>query len=93
MRYLISAVAAAIVAAVSMAAPAAADADEFVRQVQEKWVYLSADQVLSAGYQACAAMRSGVPASVVIDHLNQGLGVSVLAAQDIVSTAAVELGC
>ncbi|AMO63082.1 Protein of uncharacterised function (DUF732) [Mycolicibacterium phlei] len=92
MRYLISAVA-AVVAAIPLAAPAAADADEFVRKVQAKWVYLSADQVMTAGNQACAALRSGVPASVVIDNLNQGLGVSVLAAQDIVSTAVVELGC
>ncbi|KUH86508.1 hypothetical protein AU186_06485 [Mycobacterium sp. GA-1999] len=84
---------AAAVTAVVVAAPAAADQSEFIRKLQEQYVFLTAEQLIAAGDKVCAATASGVPASDAVMMVRNDLGVSVPAAGDIVSLAVVELGC
>ncbi|RAV14028.1 hypothetical protein DQP55_09375 [Mycolicibacterium sp. GF69] len=84
---------AAAAAAVAVAAPAAADQSEFVRKLQERYVFLSAEQLISAGNKVCAATASGVPAADSVKMVRNDLGISVKAAGDIVALAVVEFGC
>ncbi|WP_234783656.1 DUF732 domain-containing protein [Mycolicibacterium celeriflavum] len=93
MRRIVGSLIVAAVAAVGFAAPAAADQAEFVRKLQEQYVFLTADQLIAAGNKVCAATASGVPASDAVMMVRNDLGVSVPAAGDIVSLAVVELGC
>nr|WP_234712955.1 DUF732 domain-containing protein [Mycolicibacterium komanii]CRL76806.1 hypothetical protein CPGR_04611 [Mycolicibacterium komanii] len=93
MRRIIGSLIAAAGTAVAFAAPAAADQADFVRQLQEKYVFLGADQLISAGNQACAAGARGVPAAETVMRIRDELGISTAAAGDIVSLAVVELGC
>lgn len=79
--------------AVAFAAPAAADQAEFVRKLQETYVFLSADQLIAAGNKVCANAARGVPAAESMLMVREDLGVSVTAAADIVSIATNELGC
>ncbi|MCV7283032.1 DUF732 domain-containing protein [Mycolicibacterium flavescens] len=90
---MLSTLTAAVIAALTFAAPAAADEAEFLRKLQDQYVYLTPDQLLAAGHQVCAAARQGVPASESVMMVRDLLGTSVPAAGDIVSTAVVELGC
>lgn len=83
----------AVAGAVAFASPVAADQSEFVRKLQQRYVFLSAEQLISAGNKVCAAAASGVPASDSVKMVRNELGVSVKAAGDIVSLAVVELGC
>ncbi|WP_286137664.1 DUF732 domain-containing protein [Mycobacterium sp. IS-3022] len=93
MRRIVGSLVAAAVTAVVFAAPAAADQSEFVRKLQEQYVFLTAEQLIAAGDKVCAATASGVPASDAVMMVRNDLGVSVPAAGDIVSLAVVELGC
>lgn len=92
-RRIIGLLIAAVVTAVALAAPAAADQSEFVRKLQEQYVFLTAEQLITAGHKVCAAAASGVPASDSVMMVRNDLGISVPAAGDIVSLAAVEFGC
>ncbi|MGV0794900.1 DUF732 domain-containing protein [Mycolicibacterium sp. XJ1819] len=78
---------------VAFAAPAAADESEYLRKLQPKYEFLSADQLLAAGAAACDAARRGVPGSDAAVSVQHQLGVSGSAASTIVATAVVELGC
>lgn len=93
MRRIIGMSIVAAATAVAVAAPAAADESEFVRKLQEQYVFLSAEQLIAAGNKVCAAARSGVPASDSVMMVRNDLGISVPAAGDVVSLAVVELGC
>ncbi|OBI76251.1 hypothetical protein A5663_03415 [Mycobacterium sp. E740] len=79
--------------AVTVAAPAAADESEFLRQLQDQYVFLTPQQLLSAGHKVCAAAGRGVPASDSVMMVSKDLGISVPAAGDIVSLAVIELDC
>lgn len=79
--------------AVVLAAPAQADQSEFVRKLQEQYVFLTAEQLIATGNKICAAAASGVPAADSVTMVRNDLGISVPAAGDIVSLAVVELGC
>ncbi|KUI33600.1 hypothetical protein AU197_19955 [Mycobacterium sp. IS-1590] len=93
MRRLIGLLIGATAAAVVFAAPAAADQAEFVRKLQEQYVFLSADQLIAAGNKVCANAARGVPAADSMLMVREDLGVSVAAAVDIVSLSVSELGC
>ncbi len=87
---------AVVPAAVAFAAPAAADEqgqEDFVRPLQTRYVFLSEQQLLSEGAKICGAIRSGQPASDTTMMVRNDLGVSVSAAVEIVSAAAINLGC
>ncbi|MCV7022519.1 DUF732 domain-containing protein [Mycolicibacterium novocastrense] len=79
--------------AVAFAAPAAADQAEFVRKLQQQYVFLSADQLIATGNKVCANAARGVPAADSMLMVREELGVSIQAAVDIVSLSVSELGC
>lgn len=93
MRRTIGMLVAGAAGAVALAGPAAADESEFLRKLQDQYAFLTAEQLLSAGHQVCAAAVSGVPASDSVMMVSHDFGISVPAAGDIVSTAVIELGC
>jgi hypothetical protein len=94
MKALISAV---LVAACSLVAtaPARADAAEYVRLLDDKYTYLSTQQLLAEGYKVCAAFnRSGMTSSQAVNMVQKDLGgVALAVAVDIVGAAAVGLDC
>ena len=93
MRRIIGLLIAAATIGVAFAAPAVADQSDFVRKLQDQYVFLSAEQLIAAGNKVCAAAVSGVPASDSVATISEDLGISVPAAYDIVSLAVIELGC
>jgi hypothetical protein len=80
-------------ATLGFAAPAAADQEEFVRPLLDRYAFLNEQQLLSAAAKVCAAARSGKPASEATEMVRDDLGVSVPAAYQIVSSAIVEYDC
>ncbi|WP_123023389.1 DUF732 domain-containing protein [Mycolicibacterium stellerae] len=76
-----------------LAAPAAADTSTYLKSLQPTYAYLSESQLLSAGNQACAAARSGVPASDNTIKVSKDLGISTSAAYQIVVNSINYLGC
>lgn len=93
MRRIIGLLIGSSVIAVAFAAPAAADQAEFVRKLQQQYVFLSADQLIAVGNKVCANAARGVPAADSMLMVREQLGVSVEAAVDIVSLSVSELGC
>jgi hypothetical protein len=89
----IHALVAVVATAVALAAPAAADEQEFVRTLQTRYAFLSEQQLLSEGAKICDTIRTGVPASNVVPMVRNDLGVSISAAGEIVSAAVVHFGC
>lgn len=93
LRVLVAVIAAALMSAMMAPAPAQADESEFLRVLQPKYVYLSADQLLTAGYGACAAIESGQTSVDALGVVARDLSVSVATAFDIVATAVTRLDC
>lgn len=91
--YLVRVLLAVAVAALGFAAPAAADEDEFVRTLQTRYVYLTEQQLRAEGYKVCNALRSGVTSADAALMVHADLGMSMSGASELVSTAAVQLGC
>lgn len=83
----------AAASAIGLAAPAAADTDTYLETLQTRYAYLSEQQLLSAGNQACATALSGVPASDNTIKVSKDLGVSTSAAYEIVAASIKYLGC
>lgn len=79
--------------AIGLAAPAAADSTSYLQAVAPRYAYLSESQLMSAGQQACATARSGVPASDNTIALSKSLGISTSAAYEIVLQSINHLGC
>jgi hypothetical protein len=96
LRVLIAVVATAVAFAVMAAAPAAADEPEYLRQLQDKFSFLSKQQLLAEGHKACHAIDGGMNSADVTNMVQKDLKdlwVSLAVSGEIVSTAAVELGC
>lgn len=83
----------AAAAATGLAAPASADTSSFLQALAPRYVFLSDDQLLAAGKQACATARSGVPASDNVVQISKQLGISTSAASEIVVASIHHLGC
>ena len=79
--------------AMGFAAPAAADRSSYLETLQPRYAFLSEQQLLSAGHQACATARSGVPASDNVIKVSKDLGVSTSAAYEFVVASINHLGC
>lgn len=82
-------------AALGFAPPAAADEGPLL-ELQSQFAFLTADQLLTEGYWACRAARSGIGSSDIVQMVQQHLkysGASIAAANKIVSTAIVHLDC
>ena len=75
------------------AAPALADDTGYVANLQDKYPYLSAGQLLTEGRQACDFIRSGRPSAEAIERVQSDLDISKAAAFDIVVAATWHLGC
>jgi hypothetical protein len=84
---------AAMVASLAFAAPAAADAADYLHALQPTYTNLTAQQLLSEGMRVCTAIRSGMNSPQAVQMVQDDLGVSVPAAGDIVSAAIVHLDC
>ncbi len=89
----VTACAAAAVALLTPAAPASADAADFLHRVQPRYVFMTAPQLLAAGYRACAIIEHGDPSSDAVEQLDRELGIGVPVAFDIVQAAVIHLGC
>jgi hypothetical protein len=81
------------VPAIGLAAPAAADSGTYLQALAPNYAYLSDSQLLSAGNQACANARAGVPASDNTIIVSKHLGISTSAAYEIVVNSINHLGC
>lgn len=81
----------ALAAALSFAAPAAAEESDYQRVVLSRFAYLTAEQSLAEGHKICAVTRAGTPASDAVIMVTKDLQVSVPAAYDIVNAAVVHL--
>jgi hypothetical protein len=82
-------------AGLSFASPAAAAEADFLK-LHDKFPFLSQEQLLTTGYQACQASRNGVGSATIVSLVQEELdplGVTVGTATDIVSTAIVQLDC
>lgn len=74
-------------AAVLSAPQAAADQDEYLLALHDRYAFLTAQQLLAAGNKVCAAERSGVLSPDLTAMVRNDLNVSVSAALEIVSAA------
>jgi hypothetical protein len=81
------------VSTLGLAAPASATTSEYLDKLQPRYNYLSSSQLMTVGNKACAAMRSGMPASDVTTMVSKDLGVSVSAGYEISVNAINYLGC
>jgi hypothetical protein len=78
--------------ALGLAAPASADEASYLK-LQNKFAFLTADQLLSTGYQVCQATRSGMVAPDIVNMVSQDLGAGLASATEIVANAIIELDC
>jgi hypothetical protein len=83
------------VAGMVLAFPATAAADEgdYLRPLQDKYTFVSREQLLSEGSKVCDAMNSGVSATAAVSMVQRDLGVWLTPAVDIVAAASRNLGC
>ena len=93
MKAWITTAALAISVAVGAAAPAAADENGYLRQLQDKYAFLSTQQLLAEGHKVCQTIDRGTLSTDATKMVQKDLTVPVAVADDIVSTAAVQLGC
>ena len=85
---------AALTAAVSLAAPAsAADQDDYLRPLLERYSFLSSQQLLSEASRVCALVSTGQSSSVAVPMVSRDLKVSVPAATDVTIAAIEYLHC
>jgi hypothetical protein len=92
-RVVIAVVVAASAFAMNAAAPAAADESEYLRLLQPKYPFLSSQQLLAEGHKVCDAMQRGMNSPDATNMVQKDLTVTVAVSVDLVSTAAVQLGC
>jgi hypothetical protein len=76
----------------AMAAPASADEASYLK-LQDKYVFLTDEQLLSAGYKVCQATRSGMVSPDIVNMVKSDLGAGTAPATDIVAGAIIELDC
>lgn len=82
-----------VAASVIFAPQAAADQDEYLRKLQSRYPYLTAEQLIAEGHKVCKVVRQGIPSSNAAIMVREDLGVSIPAAGEIVSAAVGELSC
>ena len=93
LRVVVTGAASALAFAVTAAAPAVASESEYLRALQPKYVFLTAQQLLDEGYKVCNAIHGGMISPDAANMVQKDLSVSLAAAVDIVGAAAVQLGC
>ena len=75
------------------AAPAAAGESEYLRRLQDRFTFLSTQQLLAEGEKVCKVLNQGTLSPTAVDMVSKDLAVSLSVAGDIVAAAAVEFGC
>lgn len=83
----------ALASAVITAAPAAATENEYLRQLEPKYPFLTRQQLLDAASQVCEATGRGMVSPDIANMLVKELKASVSVSLDITSTAIVQYGC
>ena len=79
--------------AVGVAPPAVAGESEYLGRVQARLAYLTTEQLLTEGYKVCQYVGEGRATPGAIPFVTKDLAISVSAASEIVTAAAVELDC
>ncbi len=77
----------------TLAPPAGADTAAFLDGLEPVYTSLTREQLLNAGAVSCAILDAGQPAPVAVETLYREMGLALAAGNDIVSAAAVDLGC
>jgi hypothetical protein len=91
---LIAGVASAAALALTGAPAAQADEATYLQRLLPTYgAYVTPQQLLAEGHRVCQAERSGSGSARAVSMVYKDLGASVDMAYDIVSAAAVELGC
>lgn len=80
-------------AALAQAAPAAADSHEFLHGLEDRYSFMTPQQLLAAGHRACAVINTGKPAADASDVIDHEWGLSPSVAMVIVTSATTNLGC
>ncbi|MDT5093332.1 MAG: hypothetical protein QOH60_2695 [Mycobacterium sp.] len=77
--------------ALTTAAPAQASAESYLKPLMARFVFLSPQQLLTAGYKVCQAEKNGTNSADASNMLQKDLGLSVAASVEIVSAAVINL--
>lgn len=77
--------------AVIFAAPAGATEDEYLGGLQDRYTFLTTDQLLAEGYRVCEATSSGALVTDTANMVREDLDVATGTAIDIVSGALRDL--
>lgn len=85
--------AALLTLALTNAVPAAADDGAYLRTLQDRYRFLTPQQLLEEGYKVCAVIEHGYGSRYAAEMVQKDQGVSPGASMDIVSAATVHLGC
>jgi hypothetical protein len=93
LRILAAVTATALASAVITAAPAAANENEYLRQLQPKYPFLTREQLLTEAQRVCDATAQGMSSPDISNMVVKDLSSSLAAAIDITSTAIVQYGC
>ncbi|MGE5695026.1 MAG: hypothetical protein ACM4D3_07245 [Candidatus Sericytochromatia bacterium] len=83
----------ALASAVITAAPAAATENEYLRQLEPKYPFLTRQQLLDAASRVCEATGRGMVSPDIANMLVKELKASMSVSLDITSTAIVQYGC
>jgi hypothetical protein len=92
-RYRLGVPIAVVATALAFAAPAAAGESDYLRVLQARFVFLSAEQLVAEGTKVCNAVHSGMGSAEAVQMVQDDLGVSVSAGVEIVSAAERYLDC
>ena len=93
LRILTAVTVTALASAVITAAPAAATENEYLRQLEPKYPFLTREQLLTEAQRVCDAVGRGMVSPDISNMVVKDLSSSLAAAVDITSTAIVQFGC
>ena len=93
LRVLTAVTATALASAVVTAAPAAATENEYLRQLEPKYPFLTRQQLLDEAQKVCDATARGEVSPDITNMVMKDLSSSLAAAVDITSTAIIQYGC
>lgn len=85
--------AALVTAALANAAPAVAGDGDYLELLQDRYRFVTPQQLLAEGHRVCQVIDQGAGSNYAAEMVQRDLSVSPGAAMDIVSAATVELGC
>jgi hypothetical protein len=91
LRAAVAVVAPVLALSLTTAAPAQASAESYLKPLMARFVFLSPQQLLTAGYKVCQAEKNGTNSADASNMLQKDLGLSVAASVEIVSAAVINL--